>query len=205
MLGEVVVDVVPAEHREPDDACRREKGQGEDHEPQEHPHREPQQPRQPAHHEPDGRGSGDGTTGNRVTGDVAVAREFRQQQRDGERRDHEHEGRAGRREDESRDVEVADHRLARGEHDAASNPGRQGVTIATPSSCISRWNASAARQVGRRSPRTRAKRPSVIGSFLFVRERRALYRVAAGQVPLYRRPAAALAISPDCCAGCGDL
>ncbi len=117
---------MPAERGEPHDARRREEGQGEEHEPQEHPRREPQQPWQPARHEADGRGGRDGTAGNGVTGDVAVPCELRQQQRDGERRGHQQEGGAGRREDESRDVEVADHRLACGEHQPATGPGCQG-------------------------------------------------------------------------------
>ena len=60
-----------------------------------------------------------------MTRDPAETGKLREQQADGERYDHQHEYGAARREDERSDVEVTDHRLARGEYDAAADPGHE--------------------------------------------------------------------------------
>jgi hypothetical protein len=59
---------------------------------------------------------------DRVPRDPALAGELREHQARGECRDHEHEDAAARRQHERGDVEIADHRFARSEHDALGEP-----------------------------------------------------------------------------------
>ena len=123
MLREVVVDVVSAEHHEPDERCLRGRAGPA---------------AAAAGRCADSTISAGSLRSTKAIVDASVtggarsrdrrsslAGEFREEQADAERRDHEHEQGPGRRQDECGDVEVADHRLTRSEHDAADDPGHE--------------------------------------------------------------------------------